>query len=182
MEWRAIENISGIYSPRVDIAVGPFSVIRGGTCSIEHDQLVDDSQVFLKHMIRYHRSNVARYRNTDDARIDEALHLPSITDLKYHNRNARCFLAIEIENRVSRKHLLGGAVNAAALGRVGVVVGWNEEKVAAIIKLQAYWDFLGTVGKPSYPTKNLLILSPEQLRSSINAALTSQHDERPALQ
>ena len=30
-----------------------------------------------------------------------------------------------IENRVSRKHLMDGAINASALGRIGVVLPWH---------------------------------------------------------
>ncbi|WP_339218583.1 hypothetical protein [Paenibacillus sp. FSL W7-1332] len=44
-------------------------------------------------------------------------------------------MAIEIEHLVSRKHLMGGAINASALGRFGVVIPWSEEKLRAFIKI-----------------------------------------------
>ena len=43
--------------------------------------------------------------------------------------------------------LLGGAVNAAALGRIGIVVAWTSEKLKAFAKLRRYLNFLGIVGK-----------------------------------
>jgi hypothetical protein len=168
IEWRAIDNTTGIYSPRIDVAIGPFSTIRGDNCIDEYDLLTDETSRFINRLILHHKNNIDRYRMTNDSRIDESLDLPDIQKIKYANRNARCFIAIEVENEVSRKHLLGGAVNAAALGRIGVVVGWTESKLKALIKLQAYWDFLGSVGKNTYRTTNLLILSPDQLLKAIN--------------
>jgi hypothetical protein len=170
-EWRAITNITGIYSPRIDIAVGPFSIIRGENCIKAYDGLLRQSEHLITCLIENHCSNVKKYRHTDDSRIKDALRLPTIQRLMDHNRNARCFLAIEIENEVSRKHLLGGAVNASALGRIGLVVGWTENKVEALIRLQAYWDFLASVGKNTYRTDNLLIVSPEQLRNALNSCI-----------
>lgn len=58
-------------------------------------------------------------------------------------------------------------MNACALGRVGIVIGWDEHKVKALIKLQAYWDFLRNVKNNPYGTDNLLIVNPEQFRDAI---------------
>lgn len=168
-EWKAFTNISGIYSPRVDIAVGPFSVVPGRNCIREYDKLFNQSQKFIDRLISYHNNNVQQYRITDDPRINESLCLPEMHILKTYNKNARCFLAIEIENKVSRKHLLGGVVNASALGRIALVIGWNEKKVAALVRLQAYWDFLGSVRKNTYHTNNLLILSPDQTLEALTS-------------
>lgn len=78
------------------------------------------------------------------------------------NGNARCFLAIEIENKVSRKHLLGGMINAAALGHLGIYVGWSDVMVRAMLRARRYLHFLQSVGKPTMPVGNLLVLSREQ--------------------
>ena len=165
-EWRAITNITGLYSPRIDVAVGPFSTVRGGTCIAEYNRLMDLSRRFIEQLLLCHRQNVAAYRVLD-AQRNEVLYFSDFQELKTFNENARCLLAIEIEHEVSRKHLLGGAVNAAALGRLGVIIGWTEEKVRALVRLQAYWDFLRSVGKNTFETKNLVILSPYQFRHSI---------------
>jgi len=161
-EWRTIDNIRGLYSPRIDVAVGPFSVIRGHNYIQQYDRLMESSRSFIEQLLEYHHKNVMAYR-VNDRQLNQALHFSSFDELKYLNQNARCLLTIEIENRVSRKHLLGGAVNAAALGRIGVVVGWTENKVRALVRLQAYWDFLGSVRKNTFNTGNLVILSPKQL-------------------
>jgi hypothetical protein len=165
-EWRAITNIDGLYSPRIDIAVGPFSTERGEKNIDDYDHIMDLSEDFIEQLIEYHIENVSRFRIQDEE-LDEVLQYPSFDEIKANNSNARCLLAIEIENRVSRKHLLGGVVNASALGRLGIVVGWTKNKVEALVKLQAYWDYLGSVGKNTFKTKNLVILAPDQLREAI---------------
>lgn len=166
-EWRAIKNIPGLYFPRVDIAVGPFSTVRGGNCITEYNQLMDASKPFIESLLSGHCENVQNYR-THDEQIMQALQIPDFEELKTLNENARCLLAVEIENKVTRKHLLGGAVNAAALGRIGIVVGWTDDKVKALVRLQAYWDFLRIVRKNTFSSGNLVILKPEQLRKSID--------------
>ena len=167
VEWRTIANIRGLYSPRIDVAVGPFSVVRGGNCIEEYNELMDSSQDFIELILEHHHANVTAYR-VDDEQLNQVRYFSNFHDLKRRNENARCLLAIEIENNVSRKHLLGGAVNAAALGRLGIVVGWTENKVKALVKLQTYWDFLYSVGKNTFNTRNLVILSPQQLSEAIS--------------
>lgn len=164
-EWRSIDKIRGLYSPRIDVAVGPFSTLRGGNLREEYNQLLDNTRALIERFLAFHRENVERYRILDELR-GEILEFPEFEDVRNFNDNARCLIAIEIEHRVSRKHLLGGAVNASVLGRLGVMVGWDEEKVNALVKLQAYWDFLRSVGKNTFETKNLIILSPDQLQDA----------------
>lgn len=156
-EWRAITNLQGVYCPRIDIAVGPFA--EGKICVGEYNQLMHMSECFLNRLIDYHCQNVQSWGGET-----VRLHLE---DIRSYNSNSRCLLAIEVENKVSRKHLLGGAMNASALGRLGIVVGWTEDKVKALVKLCRYWDFLRSVGKNTFKTTNLLILSPDQLRDAI---------------
>ena len=166
-EWRAIQNIRGVYSPRIDVVVGPFSTRRGGNCIEQYDNLMDLSNEFINNLLIMHQQNVNLYRPNDE-QLNQLQYIPQFDELKQHNANARCLLAIEIENQVSRKHLLGGAVNAAALGRLGIVVGWTDNKVKALVRLQTYWDFLASVDKNTFSTANLLILSPQQLYDAIN--------------
>lgn len=167
-EWRALESIAGLYSPRIDIAVGPFSVVRGRNYIQEYDGLMEDTRPFIERLRTYHCNNVDQYTVSDD---ETFRHVPPATfaELRTFNENARCLMAIEIENRVSRKHLLGGAVNASVLGRLAVIIGWDEMKVRALVKLREYWHFLESVGKNTFATRNLLILSPEQFGEAITA-------------
>lgn len=104
------------YAPRLDIAVGPFNT------SFE---------------------NWGR----DSAVIRDARH-PIIDGLKravceqnhggiYTNRNPRCVIAIEIENRTSSKHILGGITNASMLGLLGVVIG-SDLRIDKVCRIHAY--------------------------------------------
>jgi len=165
-EWRTIQNINGIYCPRIDIAVGPFSITRGNNQINSYNKLLNQKRDFIDKIIEFHNVNTSRYR-TNDEQINRNEPTRTFENLHHFNENARCFLAIEIENNVSRKHLLGGAVNASVLGRIGICIGWTPEKVKALIKVQAYWDFLRSVGKNTFETKNLIILDKNQFRESI---------------
>jgi hypothetical protein len=156
-EWAAMTDEVGMYSPRLDVAVGPFATHT--TCVEQYNQLMDDSRPFICRMVSLHCENIAMYNGSAGD--------VSFEQLKYKNTNARCFLAIEIENKVSRKHLMGGAINAAALGRIGLAVAYKPDKLKAFIKLRAYLNFLASVGKNTFDTSNLLILSAEQLLECI---------------
>jgi hypothetical protein len=155
-EWPSLDRSTRLYSPRLDLAVGPFSTTRGGRQGAAYRQLADQHRQFLDDLWACHVANETRLNAHDDlsaATLDNALEA---------NRNARCFLAIEIENAVSRKHLMGGAINAAALGHIGLLIGWSEEKVRAMFRTRGYLHFLRSVDKPSMPVGNLLILSRAQ--------------------
>lgn len=166
IEWSAMRDEPQAYSPRVDIAVGPFAV--EGRYIAKYDALMDRSRAFVEKVIDFHNTNISIPGNRVGI-------LPSsFSEIKVRNRNARCLLAVEIENKVTRKHLMGGAVNAAALGRIGIVVGWSPDKVRALIKLRAYFRFLGSVGKNTYDTTNLLILDKQQLVEALNAQLSNR--------
>lgn len=153
-EWNSFKGEPGHYSPCVDIAVGPFA--RGTSkLSSTYDSFVLKHKAMLRAMHAFHKNNLAQ---CDSGQGAQSLQVASMANL-----NARCFLAIEVENKVTRKHLMGGAINAAALGRFGIAVGWTDDKVRALVRLRAYLHFLATAGKPTFGTHNLLILSGEQL-------------------
>jgi len=156
-EWRSMKDELGIYSPRVDVAVGPFAT--QGTYIEQYDQLMDDSQNFIIKLLNYHIINI----NAFDS---EQNHL-TFNILKNKNSNARCLLAIEIENSGSRKHIIGDAVNASALGRVGIFIAWTPEKLRAAVKMRKYLQFLKRVGKNTFNTTNLLILDKNQFLQAV---------------
>ncbi len=159
-EWAAMVDQDGLYSPRLDIAVGPFAT-TDLVYVAEFDHLVREHEAFLRHLHDCHLANVPRDRG-----LELGIDFERVTA---RNPNARCFLAIEIENQVSRKHLMGGAINAAALGRIGIAVGWTPEKVKAFVKLRSYLLFLARVGKNTFDPTNLLVLSKEQLREALDS-------------
>lgn len=83
------------------------------------------------------------------------------------NRNARCFIAIEIEKSGTRKHRLGDIVNACSLGRIGVIIVWDPSILKSFLKITEYLSFLKGRLKPTYETRNLVIVSKEQFMKAI---------------
>ncbi len=159
-EWAAMVDERGLYSPRLDIAVGPFA--SGTQVYVEEfEHLVREHEDFLCRLYECHLANLSQYGG-----LEWGTDFVSVTA---KNPNARCFLAIEIENEVSRKHLMGGAINAAALGRIGIAVGWTPEKVKAFVRLRSYLLFLARVGKNTFDPTNLLVLTKDQMQDAIDS-------------
>lgn len=152
-EWSSMTGVRNQYSPRLDVAVGPFA--KGSTnCTATYDELVREHASLLRRLLLHSNHNCQRIGDPAEGEFETFAHF---------NGNARCFLAIEIENATSRKHLMGGAINAAALGRIGIAVGWTDKQVSQLARLRTYLRFLAGVGKNTFDTTNLLILSAEQL-------------------
>jgi hypothetical protein len=163
VEWIALREQNIIYSPRIDLAIGPFAT---RVCKIdEYDRIMRSKCKFFNILLKHHLSNI---RSSDSYGFDGEL---DFNTLLHQNTNARCLAAIEIENEVSRKHLIGGAVNASALGRVGIIIGWTPEKHRALIKLRKYLLFLKSVGKNTFKTTNLLIITKNQMLNTIEEYL-----------
>ena len=160
IEWSSIFE-KGIYSPRVDIAVGPFAVVEGERYINEYNYLMDVSSTLIYQLIEFHLNNTKENITPDNL----------FKQLSFFNPNSRCFMAIEIESTGSRKHLMGDAVNASALGRIGIVIGWTQEMFVSFLNLKRYFDYLGRVGKNTFNLANLLILDSNQLRDSIQRVL-----------
>ena len=151
----------GVYSPRLDVAVGPFA-----TGDLQYGGAFD---TLLRRYGTFVRSAYDLSNENFDA-FGERSQKFSFGQVTQRNWNARCFLAIEIENKVTRKHLMGGAVNAAALGRVGIAVGWTHDKGIAFVKVWTYLLYLGAVGKNTFSPVNLLVLSREQILLALKTA------------
>lgn len=168
IEWAAMADERALYSPRLDAAVGPFATHR--IYEQEYDQMVRDHELLLVRLFDLHRSNLRTFGQPDG-------HF-SFAHMCSRNFNARCFLAFEIENVVSRKHLMGGAINAAALGRIGLAIAWNQEKLRAFVRMRSYLLFLTEVGKNSFDPSNLLILTKEQLMDAIEMSISERQPRR----
>jgi hypothetical protein len=151
-EWTADVSQFNLYSPRLDIAIGPFAIAEGMINQYETLQI--KYVTFIRGLIDIHNSNLKNIY--DDYNIRDMI------TSQHTNYNPRCFIAIEIENSVSRKHLIGGAINASALGRFGLFIAFNEEKFNAMKKLEGYFNFLSDAKKNTFNTNNLFILSKEQ--------------------
>lgn len=162
-EWNAMrdERELNIYSPRIDVAVGPFATHQ--RCEDEYDRMVNDHKLkdFIERLIQYNRENLLNHGDFVVPR--------SYEEIIYENRNARSFMAIEIENMVSRKHLMGGAINASALARIGIVIPWSNDKLNAFVRLFRYLHYLKLAEKNTFNTSNLLIVTKDQFFDALNA-------------
>ncbi len=151
-EWSISLGREDIYAPRLDLAVGPFSY---GTKKLgnKFDLMMTDYEVYINEFIKFHNINI------------EKSNLPKadFQKIKDNNINARCFLAIEIENKVGQKHLIGGAINACSMGRIGLFIGWNERTYKYMIRLLKYLFFLKEFKNIDFPISNLLVLNKDQL-------------------
>ncbi|MFO7695727.1 MAG: hypothetical protein R6X16_01035 [Anaerolineae bacterium] len=170
LEWVALRGDASVYSPHVDIAVGPFAVeemrLEG-----RYDELVEEHLGLLAVLHAFGEENVRSLVAND-----------VVADLNaacMSNRNARCFIAIEMEGSGSRKHTLGGILNAAALGRIGVSVACSAEELRKLLRLRRYLRFLMNVEKNTYDTANLIVVTREQLASAIGVDLEGIAAARP---
>jgi hypothetical protein len=165
MEWSSMQDEYDLtlYSPRIDLAVGPFATNQ--SYGLIYNRMLERVQIreFITRLVEFNRRNLNEYGDfVRPAEYDEIVHM---------NFNSRCFMAIEIENNVSRKHLMGGAINASALGRLGVVIPWSNEKLRAFVKLVRYLHYLRYADKNTFNTSNLLIITREQMDIAIEESL-----------
>ncbi|WP_420387957.1 hypothetical protein [Roseivirga sp.] len=161
-EWISFRGDRTQYSPRVDIAVGPFNIGPGPNINHEYDLIIDNNKIvkdFLSQAFEIHNSNMKE--------LAPKLAFMDFEELLRINRNSRCFLSIEIENKNSKKHIMGSVVNACSLGRIGIGVAFTESTLKAFARILNYLNFLKSVGKNTYRTTNFLLLSKEQFDNLI---------------
>jgi len=96
------------------------------------------------------------------------INIPEFDYLTRKNQNARCFLAIEIENTSTKKHIMGSMINAASLGRIGIGIAYNDSVKRTFLRILNYLAFLKRVEKNTYDTTNFLILTKEQFLEILN--------------
>jgi len=141
-----------LYSPRLDIAVGPFNINRD--LYVNNDD-IDES-------IRTHRNFLKRLWHDSELRIG------SFNDfIRGKNKNPRCLLATEIENSGSSKHMLGNIANVSIIGSIGIVVPFNSVKLSLCKRIKKYVTFATKVNKISNVFKNILIIDKEKFLQNI---------------
>lgn len=162
-EWRAFTGMNYQYSPRVDIAVGPFSVSPGPNRTVEYNQIIQRPLIdsFLRSIYDAHIENIG------EEWLNE-INIPDFDILIRKNQNARCLMSIEIENSSTRKHIMGSMINAASLGRVGIGIAYNDSVLRTFIRMLNYMGFLKRVEKNAYDTTNFLIVTKEQFQEIVN--------------
>lgn len=167
--WRRCARRS-MYSPAIDLAVGPFAVDR--QYIDEYDLMVTWSRSMLLEMLRYFKLNLRDFRsNYPAAAFDQIWRL---------NPNSRCFLAVEIERRNrSMKYLNGSVFNSSAFGRIGIVVAWDQDRLEDLLRARENFEYLGDLRKNTFNTNNLLILNKDQFARSVErAAERAEHQGR----
>lgn len=170
IEWRAMlgEEVrhrrrdhtrrSRMYCPVIDVAVGPFAT--HGIHVGDYDRMTRDYEGFLSRILSAHA------RNLDDFGSD--YQAQTFYDLCGGNRNARCFLAIEIEKgNPNLKYLMGSMINASALGRIGILVAWNKSRLRSLLRVRENFLYLSELGKNTFDTTNLLFLDKDQLTDAL---------------
>lgn len=147
-----------MYEPAIDIAVGPFAIDQ--RLIAEYDELMLSSRAFLGRVIQCHMHNTQGAAGA----CPEAV----LDGLREKNPNARCLLAVEIERgNPDLKYLIGSAVNACALGRIGIVVAWDEAKLQKLLRMERYLRFLTALEKNVFSPMNLVIVDRLQFQQTL---------------
>ena len=157
-EWDVAKNSQDdftreLYCPRLDIAVGPFNIDGNVNWNIEE----------MERVVHIRRSFIKRLLNHS-----ETPHIEIEEFLSNKNQNPRCFLAIEIENSGSSKHMLGDVANVSILGSIGIIVPFNDKKLSLCKRIKQYVGFATEVGKTNVVFKNVLILNKANFWKAIS--------------
>lgn len=174
-EWRAmlreeVRSVRGrerrvMYGPVIDLAVGPFATERRHVT--EYDRMAKQSAAMLTSLLRLYRHNLRKFGSN--------LPAPTLRQLCRLNRNSRCFLAIEVEKgNTNMKYLTGSTVHAAALGRVGVLVAWDEERAQDLLSVREYFAALKSWGKNITDPDNLLIVTRDQINEALEGTVQGE--------
>ena len=145
-EWDVARNSEdeftrALYSPRLDFAVGPFNIDAN---IIWNNNRIDEFYVRFQLFLQ-------KLKSMSD--MNDSTFKP--------NKNPRCFLAIELEDKTSRKHRIGTIINASAMGKIGIIVAANESVFRSFQRIRKYLVFLQEVSKSNYNPKNVMILKKE---------------------
>lgn len=135
-------NAKGLYRPVLDLAIRPFNTDKN---RLDNIMAINDA--------------CTRYQSIIDKLIANGN-----LDIAF-NSNPRCFIAIECEDKNSRKHMLGSIINASALGKIGILIGMSDASYRTLIRLREYMRFLSEQKDDviNYP-KNSVILSVEEFQ------------------
>ena len=150
-DW--LQHNTNLYVPRIDFAVKPFNTDRNRELNIENIRTSYDTRNRLINMLVQ--------KDTSNAHAFDS----------NQNMNPRCFLAIEIENKTSRKHRLGSIINASALAKVGIILGEKEEVKTSLINLRNYLGKLNEYQKNNVAVHNTVILTKDEFLEILGSDL-----------
>lgn len=139
----------GLYSPRIDVAIGPYA-FPGYRFATWDDYRYED--LLEKEVIG---------RFFEDLKTSGRV-LPEFD--KSFNQNPRCLFAIEIENRNNNyKHMLGSVTNCSIMGKIGIYIDYNNER------LENFYNFLEEMirRKKTQLFKNVIFFAKDEFNNCL---------------
>jgi len=160
------------YSPIIDVSVGPFSEARGVSRWSDYNQLVHFSRLLIDDMLEQFRRNYQSFGEGIFETRQRTLPTSYENFLAFNedvnrnvNWNARCFMAVEVEDRRNPKHLLGDMINVSISGRVGVVIGYNTVAYETFLRQLEYLAYTVEANKIKFNSRNIIVLDPDQFET-----------------
>ena len=153
-----------IYRPNVDIGIGPICRKGDDDFEDEYDEMVETIRKLITKWIRIFQKHCKKYRW-----VTKPLRPLKYTEFKNKNseRKNKCFLAIELERKNSRKHFMGSIINAGGAGRIGLLLAWDEKALDIAIRVKQYLYHLGTKRGKTINVNNVIVLLKEEFTNSI---------------
>jgi hypothetical protein len=157
-DWDPFLEDYEISSPQFDYAVGPFAK-RKVVFDDEYEELMEEHDRLFRLLIDTHNHNIQ----------DQHLLRPlKFKEVRFHNQNARALILIDIVRKKNQNHILGSIINASLLGKVGIMVAWDEERFDAIKQQMDYVQYLYKMKLFGYKPRNLMIFDHNQLLEILN--------------
>ena len=157
-DWAPFMDASDIQSPQFDYAVGPFAE-DNVVFEDEYEDLMDEHGRLFRLLIDTHNHNTQGHHLVRPLKFKQ---------VRIHNENPRALIVIDIQRKKSPMHILGSMINASLLGKVAVMVAWDDEKFIAMKEQLDYIGYLYKLKIFGYKPRNLLIFDHKQLLEILN--------------
>lgn len=130
------------YSPRIDVAIGPFSKELGN----KREEIEELFEIKTPPRLKQYLKSRIRFKNF----------------------NPRCMLAIEVVFSGSSKHILGDITNASIMGLYGLVIA-NGKSFKKVKRIHKYLYAVRKLEKaPDQLFQNVAILSDDKMLSLLS--------------
>jgi hypothetical protein len=157
-DWDPFLEHYEVSCPQFDYAVGPFAE-RKVVFDDEYDEIMEDHGRLFRLLIDTHNHNV------QDLHLVRPL---KFKEVRLHNQNARALILIDLVRKKSSKHVLGSIINASLLGKVAIMVAWDETRFESLKQQLDYIQHLYKMRLFGYKPRNLLIFEHNQLLEILN--------------
>lgn len=158
IEWDVVRGSQDaytreLYCPRIDFAIGPFNI----------DGNIDDNNLSINQKYDEYESLfhlLTRHGDMPNKKLEV-------------NQNPRCFLTIEHENKVTRKHMIGTIINASAIGKVGIIIASQDKTYRALSRIRKYLDAMVKFNKLDYTPENIIIIQFNEFMNCMQNFVTN---------